>query len=106
MVTASSEGAQNVNIALYKIKATDITSAGTWIDVNTDSTMRYSINPTIDFAGITNWEFLLPINLAKSDSKIIEAQPFNLLLYPDEYALFVANGNSVVNTAIRWKELF
>lgn len=107
LVTASSEGAQNVNIALYKIKASDITTPGTWLDVKTNvSNMEYSVNPTINFAGIANWEFLLPINLAKSDSKLFPTTDFNLLLYPDEYALFVANGNSVVNLAVRWDELF
>lgn len=107
LVTASAEGTQNVNIALYKIKLTDITIVGTWLNVNlNNSTMEYSLNSTINYAGIANWEFLLPINLAKSDSRVVEVSSFNLLLYPDEYAVFVANGNSTVNLAIRWRELF
>ena len=106
LITSSSEGAQNVNITLYKLPLSDITSA-TWIDVKTNvSTMEYAITPTLNTANISNWEFLLPLNLAKSDSKIIDPVSFELLLYPDEYAVFIGNGNSVVNTAIRWNELF
>ena len=102
-VALSTDGTKVVNISLYKIS--EPTSA-TWTDVDTlNSNMRVSTDAVVSLVG---GELLMSWTLGKTDSVNDDVHDLNLLLFPNEYAVFTytSTGSSDLNFANRWSELF
>jgi hypothetical protein len=101
---STNSGTTLVSIALYKLAV--VPTGGVWSDVDTaNSNMRVNSTATINLTGaqiLDAWE------LTETDSKDIEVDKRNYLLYPNEYAVFVATttNNTVINSVFRWAEQF
>lgn len=103
-VGLATDGTKVVNISLYKLNTIPV--GGTWTDVRTlDSNMEVSVDATVDLTGS---ELLMSWALGKTDSLNDDVHDLNLLLFPDEYAVFTytSTGSSEINFTNRWSELF
>lgn len=100
-VALSTDGAQNVTIELWK--GATLTGAETWTDADVNSTLEYSTDAVLSVAGT---EFLIAFELSKSQDYVEKVGDFNFLLFPNETAIFLANGNNTVKQSINWTENF
>lgn len=101
-VAVSTDGAQQVTLALYK--GSTLSNSPTWNDVDTNnSTLEYSTDATISATGS---ELLISFELFKTQNYVENVKEFDFLLYPGETAFFVASGNNSVKQSINWIELF
>lgn len=102
LVSAAAEGNKPVAIDLY---ITDVApTGGTWTDKDVASTIRYSTDTTINLTGA---DLILPLNLGKSSSELIQIVK-DIRLLPNQYAIFVytSTGAGDLNLGIRWEEEF
>lgn len=101
---STSSASDLVSVILYKLPSVPI--GGTWTDVDaSNSNMRINTTATVSLTGaqiLDAWE------LTEADSKDIDTEKRNYLLYPDEYAVFMVTttNNTTINAVIRWAELF
>lgn len=104
-VNITTDGAQFVRVDLYKITASNITNTPTWSPIRPYfNVLDYSTDITVDLTGVQKlYSFLAP-KVGISDKDVSRE---NFLLYPDEYAIFVATStNNTVNFLNTWEEQF
>ena len=98
------DGTKTVEISLYKLAAVPTGTTFTDVDL-ANSNMEISTSGTIS---LTDAELLNAWELGKTDSLSEDTTRFNLLLNPNEYAVFTftSTGSSDVGLVARWSELF
>lgn len=98
------DGTKTVNITLYKLSA--VPTGTIFTDVDTaNSNMETSTAGVISLVGS---EILASWSLGKTDSTNIDVSKDNLILNPNEYAVFTftSTGTSDIEFSNRWSELF
>jgi hypothetical protein len=103
LMSAATDGNKPVNWGIKK--NSDITTPGTWNDVDPDSVMEYSGDTIVDLNTGTD---LILWNMARADSFFEDIEKFLVKLRPNEWATIfaVSQTSSDIELSIRWKELF
>jgi hypothetical protein len=104
LISASTDG--NKTVAWGIERDPTITTAGTWMDVDTsDSVMEYSTDAVTTLG--TGKDLIL-WNLSKIDSFFEDVEKYLIKLRPNQWATIYAlsAGANDVDLSIRWKELF
>lgn len=101
-ISISTDGAQPVTLQI--LKGATITNSPTWTDIDANnSTHEYSTDATVTTGSAYQ---MVAFELGKSENYVENVSDLDIILYPNETALFLANGTNNVKISVNWVEKF